>query len=174
VSARSNSVKAASVTYTNLSLDNVTRERSIRFLRGWRFAFTREEAEDIYQNAAVCALKTRHPFNGQSKFSTWFTRILINCAKMAGRKTKWAHLERVELEQEFEAPAKEEDYLLRDRVRIAICHLRPQERELIIAYYYHGAELHEIAASLHIKFNTMKARIHRARVHLREELKDAA
>lgn len=44
------------------------------------------DSEDAVQNAIVQAIRKWQQFRGQSKFSTWFTRIVITCSLMMLRK----------------------------------------------------------------------------------------
>jgi RNA polymerase sigma-70 factor (ECF subfamily) len=44
-----------------------------------------EDAEDAVSEAVVLALRKWRQFRGESKFSTWFTRIVITCSLMARR-----------------------------------------------------------------------------------------
>jgi len=47
-----------------------------------RFAYIREDAEDIVQQSFQKAFVHLHKFEGKSRFSTWLTRIAINEALM--------------------------------------------------------------------------------------------
>jgi RNA polymerase sigma-70 factor (ECF subfamily) len=51
-----------------------------------RFAYIREDAEDIVQQSLQKAFFHLHRFQGKSRFSTWLTRIAINEALMFLRK----------------------------------------------------------------------------------------
>lgn len=45
-------------------------------------------AEEIVQDAFMNCYQSLHTFKGQSKFSTWFYRIVVNCAFATMRKMK--------------------------------------------------------------------------------------
>jgi RNA polymerase sigma factor (sigma-70 family) len=62
---------------------NTARPFVSRMLRTWP-----SDVEDVLQNAAVQAWVHRDQFKGDSKFSTWFTRIAINSALMFLRTRK--------------------------------------------------------------------------------------
>ena len=51
-----------------------------------------EDAEDVLQEAFLRALRHLHSFDGRVAFSTWLTRIAVNCALMLLR-TRRAHPE---------------------------------------------------------------------------------
>jgi RNA polymerase sigma-70 factor (ECF subfamily) len=47
-----------------------------------------EDAEDAVQDAFIRAFKKIHTFDGRSAFSTWLTRIVINCCLMQLRQRR--------------------------------------------------------------------------------------
>ncbi|HEY9127558.1 MAG TPA: sigma-70 family RNA polymerase sigma factor [Acidobacteriaceae bacterium] len=47
-----------------------------------------EDAEDAVQDAFIRAYKKIHTFDGRSAFSTWLTRIVINCCLMQLRQRR--------------------------------------------------------------------------------------
>ena len=51
-----------------------------------------EDAEDVLQEAFLRALRHLHSFDGRAAFSTWLTRIAVNCALMLLRRRR-AHPE---------------------------------------------------------------------------------
>ena len=58
------------------------------FLIVFRITKNREDAEDVLQEALMKALVHLDGFDGRSAFSTWLTRIAINCALMLRRKRR--------------------------------------------------------------------------------------
>jgi RNA polymerase sigma factor (sigma-70 family) len=58
------------------------------FLVVFRITRNREDAEDVLQEALMKALIHLERFDGRSAFSTWLTRIAINCALMLRRKMR--------------------------------------------------------------------------------------
>ena len=58
------------------------------FLIVFRITKNREDAEDVVQEALMKALVHLEGFDGRSAFSTWLTRIAINCALMLRRKRR--------------------------------------------------------------------------------------
>lgn len=126
------------------------------------------------QEAALRALRTRHPWAGQSQFSTWFMRVAINCALMA-RRPSGTFNRSVELTDELadsasKAQANVSDILERDLVRLAILHLTPKNRSVVMLYYLDGHNIREIAVLLDLKFHTVKSRLCKSRVKMKREL----
>lgn len=62
-----------------------------------------EEAEDAMQEALLLAYRHMHTFKGNSKLSTWFYRIFVNCVKVEKRKkrAKRRYGEHVSLDAKF-------------------------------------------------------------------------
>jgi RNA polymerase sigma-70 factor (ECF subfamily) len=154
-----------------LPIDEATRKRAVQYLLRHRLAFTIEDSEDAVQAACVCALSTRYPWTGKSKFSSWFTRIAINCALMARRPHGTVH-RTVPINEEICGAAKPRntDILQRDRLRIAITNLSVMHQGLIFDYFYLGMTLGEISLARDISRCTIKDRLFKARRKLGQEL----
>jgi len=56
-----------------------------------RIVRNHEDTEDILQEAMLKGYRHLEGFDGRAKFSTWFTRISVNCALMLLRKRKSFH-----------------------------------------------------------------------------------
>jgi RNA polymerase sigma-70 factor (ECF subfamily) len=54
----------------------------------YRIVRNNEDTEDILQEAVLKGYRHLAGFDGRAKFSTWFTRISVNCALMLLRKRK--------------------------------------------------------------------------------------
>jgi RNA polymerase sigma factor (sigma-70 family) len=54
----------------------------------WRIVRNRDDAEDILQEVYVKSFLHLVSFNGESRFSTWLSRIAINAALMLLRKRR--------------------------------------------------------------------------------------
>ena len=58
----------------------------------YRITQNRKAASDVFQESISIALLHLNQFNLDSSFSTWFTRISINCALMRRRRTSEGNL----------------------------------------------------------------------------------
>ncbi len=67
----------------------------------------------------------------------------------------------------------EEHHLDRIRLRRALAHLEPEEREVIEVLFYQGYAHQEAALKLNIPLGTLKTRARRALARLKEELREA-
>jgi RNA polymerase sigma-70 factor, ECF subfamily len=139
------------------------------------------EAEDVMQEAYVRAYQNLHQFAGRAKFSTWITRIAINEALARKRRGKlYQEPEPMSEEQnqkmdrfESSAPTPEqhaslsETHLLLER---AIESLPEIYRTVFVMRDVEDADTTETAAALDITEETVKTRLHRARMLLRKQL----
>jgi RNA polymerase sigma-70 factor, ECF subfamily len=142
----------------------------------------REDAEDNLQNVLCKAYGKIRQFEGNSQFSTWLVRIAINEALMMLRKrrsgdvvesaernsTTDEHMPRVESRDLHADP--ERQYLTKELTAKAFDALSPELRYTFILQKGEGWTSREVAEALDITADTVKSRIFRARVRLRQQL----
>jgi len=138
-----------------------------------------EDARDIAQEAFVQALLKLESFHRSSSFYTWLYRIAFNIAASWRRKKK---LDRVSLEQMHQtsghepiAPTEEPDvHLHREdccrQVHEALDQLPEEYRTILVLREMEGHCYETIAEILDLPVGTVRSRLHRARVHLRQLL----
>ncbi len=145
-----------------------------------RITRNREDAEDAVQDSMVSAFVHLDNFHGNSSFSTWLTRIVMNSAFMINRKNRRArHISADELPGEpglyFQipdrAPNPEQTYVQRERRTIlysAIRRLRPRIRAVIEVAQFQELPIKETAKILDISVAAAKGRFFHARAALRK------
>jgi RNA polymerase sigma factor (sigma-70 family) len=130
------------------------------------------EAEEAAQDAFVKAYRHLAAFNRQSKFSTWLYRIVFNTALGYRRRNRPTHHA---LDKLHGVAAVAENTLEKmDKhkyVSLAMERLNEADRTALTLFYLQEFSLDEIAAITDIPANTLKVRIHRARLRLAEELR---
>lgn len=139
----------------------------------------RDTAGDAVQEAFFSAYRNLASFSGPS-FRAWLTRIAINAARDILRKQKRRPSEPYpEWEDDSwqpPAPATErpEQVSLRNQQRAAIARamatITVDQRMAIVLYDVQGYDYGEIAAMTGVSVGTVKSRIHRGRLALREKL----
>jgi RNA polymerase sigma-70 factor, ECF subfamily len=156
-------------------------ERKMLVIAG-RILRNREDAEDAVQQAFKHAFVHLNSFQGDSRFSTWITRIVINEALQLLRKRRPGHtsLEASTpdgtikpLEIEDVAATPEERYTdkeLREVLREAVGELRPIFRKVVQLYEIGELSSAKTARKLGLSNGTVKARAFRARRVLRQKL----
>ena len=140
----------------------------------------REEAEDVCQEAFVQAFVKLESFRGGSAFYTWLYRIAFNLSVSRRRRQRNEvsidqHRERTgeEPREAGEGPA---DQLLREEqvrlVREAMGALSEEYRAILVLREMEGCCYETIADILALPLGTVRSRLHRARLQLREQLQD--
>lgn len=142
---------------------------------------SQEDAQDAAQDAFVQAYEKLATFRGQSQFYSWLFRIAFNLAVSDRRKSKRmsvsleARRDANGLEPSDANPANEPTYAMdvADRQRIvqqALSELSEEFRTALILKEMDGLSYEEIADVLEIPLGTVRSRIHRARLELRDKL----
>ena len=142
----------------------------------------REDAEDNLQNVLFKAYRKIHQFEGKSQFSSWLIRIAINEAMMLLRKRR---PERATASANMD-PSKgqpdtiigirdshadpEREYIARELTTKAFNGLNPNLRDSFILHKAEGWTHPELARTLGVDTGTVKSRIFRTRVRLRQLL----
>jgi RNA polymerase sigma-70 factor (ECF subfamily) len=139
----------------------------------------RDQAADAVQEAFFSAYRNMHRFRGGSVRS-WLSRITVNAAMDLQRRKKRRPAQPYpELEDESWQPptgpeADPEHAALRDeRARVltaALDAIAPDQRAAIVLYDVEGYDYAEIAEITDVSLGTVKSRIHRGRLALREHL----
>jgi RNA polymerase sigma-70 factor (ECF subfamily) len=139
------------------------------------------EAEDLAQEAFLLLFRKIHTFRGESAFSTWLHRLVVNTVLMHLRKKP---LPVVSMEAgpapdgETTPPSVEiaaSDLLLEgsiDRINLGRCvaQLPAGSRAIFVLHDIQGYQHREIAEMLGRSVGVSKSQLHRARKRLRELL----
>ncbi|HXU81550.1 MAG TPA: sigma-70 family RNA polymerase sigma factor [Polyangia bacterium] len=154
-----------------------------------RMVGTRAEAEDIAQEVFVTVFKSIETFRGESKFTTWLLRIAANHSKnrikyLARRSTDKNGLEgapeasladqgKAPVQAHFDAPdAMLEAAELETLMQEAIAKLDEEHRLLVVLRDIEELSYEEICEITGLPEGTLKSRLHRARMALKEHLED--
>jgi RNA polymerase sigma-70 factor, ECF subfamily len=142
------------------------------------------EAEDVIQDAYVRAYEHLNQFAGDSKFSTWLTKIAIYEAfrrlKRSKRITSMENFTKAEKIMSIlngESSNPEKDFFRRRIVELletAVGSLPAKYCLVIMLRDVEGTNTEETAECLGISEEAVKTRLHRARAILRKELGERA
>ena len=149
----------------------------------WRLTGNADDASDIAQDAFVRAWNNLRHFRGEAKFSTWLHRIVTN-AFLDDRKRRRARPVRslddaVDPEGSMEAqvpdPAPGPEALAEGVERHALLEsairsLPEGQRVLMVLFHQQGLAYDEIAEATGLPMGTVKSRLNRARLALRDRL----
>lgn len=137
-----------------------------------------EDAADIAQDAFVQAFTKLDTFRGSSAFYTWLYRIAFNLAMSHARRGhKAASLDGIKSlvgEEPMDGqPNAEAGVLMQERaelVHAALAELNLEHRQIIVLREIDGLRYDEIADILSLPVGTVRSRLFRARLELRELL----
>jgi RNA polymerase sigma-70 factor (ECF subfamily) len=136
-----------------------------------RITRSRDDAEDVAQEAFVRAWLALPRFRGESSFGTWLHRIVARRA--VDRAVTLQARRRREAEPEAgdavpaPAPGASRDVLLCARLERLIARLSPAQRAAVSLFYLEDRPVEEIARTLEMPENTVKTHLSRARATLR-------
>ncbi len=136
------------------------------------------EAEDVVQEAFVQAYLKLANFQRNSQFYTWLYRIAFNTAISRKRRKRVESSVEKNREQAGMEPVDEGDapgdQMIRDeqavQVHKALAALSDEHREILVLREMEGCDYEQIAETLDINVGTVRSRLHRARMQLRERL----
>lgn len=158
---------------------------AFRYMKNW------EDAEEVTQDVLLKVFRKIDAFRGDAALSSWIYRITFNTAMSrlrTGRQARATEQQRPEHPQADAAPrpAQEpadwsglaDDQVMRREMRekllAALTHLPEVYRIPVVLRDIQGLSTEEASAILHVKTQTLKSRLHRGRLILREHLAEFA
>ena len=168
------------------------RYRSRIFQLAMRYMKNREDAEEVTQDVLLKVYRKVDAFRGDAQLSSWIYRITFNTAMSRLRSTRLARAAEQERDRALaaqngdEQPAMvarqpadwsrmpDESVLraqLRDAVAEAIEELPEIYRAPVVLRDIQGLTTEEASSRLNLKDQTLKSRLHRGRLMLREKLR---
>ena len=151
----------------------------------------REDAEEVAQDVLMKVARKAGAFRGDAALSSWIYRITFNTAMSRLRSRRLARAadqERARLERSADSddprPERQvpdwsrlpDEELLRAQIRRAveeaISELPEIYREPVVLRDIEGLTTQEASSRLRLKDQTLKSRLHRGRLLLRERLQD--
>ncbi len=140
-----------------------------------------EDAADVVQDAFLNAYQSLNSFKGDSEFFTWLYRIAFNAAISLRRKRKAiVSLNGSTDDKGVTEPVDPSEYghpgtaLERTeedgQLMAALARLSPEHRVVLVLKDLEGQKYEEIAEVLDVPIGTVRSRLHRARMELRELL----
>jgi RNA polymerase sigma-70 factor (ECF subfamily) len=165
----------------------VERYQECAYRIAWSIVRDPEEAKDCSQEAFLRLHESAGSFAGQSKFSTWFYRIVVNCCLDHQRRRRgWRRLlawrdDPDEGDPIERAPAPFVDPVdgveterRMSRLWSAVEGLSPQQRAAVLLQCKEGLATKEIAVVLSLSEATVRVHLHRALATLRKRVGERA
>jgi RNA polymerase sigma-70 factor (ECF subfamily) len=156
--------------------------------RAYQYAFrlttNPDEASDIVADAFVRVYSALKNFRGQSSFGTWLYRILTNCyldLRKRERTRRHESLEATlsvdggEVQRQFEDEGEGPDLALErnareEAVQAALGKMPEYQQAMLVMYHVETLTYEEISDALDLPIGTVKSRLNRARLALRDHL----
>jgi RNA polymerase sigma-70 factor (ECF subfamily) len=139
-----------------------------------------EDAADVVQDAFLNAYQSLHSFKGDAEFFTWLYRIAFNAAISLKRKKRAAvSLDAVGSDGGID-PDDPSEYIKpgaalerseeEAQLQGAMIRLSYEHREVLVLKDIEGLKYEDIAEILGVPIGTIRSRLHRARLELRDLL----
>ena len=159
---------------------------AFRYVKNW------EDAEEVAQDVLLKVYRKIDAFRGDAALSSWIYRITFNtamsrlrtarAARAADKQKGDTNASGDDINRQPAEPADwsslADDHVLRGEMRQrligALTHLPPVYRIPVILRDIQGLSTEEASAVLRVKPQTLKSRLHRGRLILRERLADFA
>jgi RNA polymerase sigma-70 factor (ECF subfamily) len=139
-----------------------------------------DDAADLTQEAFIRLFRALPQYNGESRFTTWLYRLVVNLGRdelrRRGRQVPVAVPDETQEHDPVASVADEdrwndpalalESHELRDQVRQALGELEEHYRMVLTLYYFEDLKYHDIAEILGIPLNTVKSHIRRGKERL--------
>lgn len=150
----------------------------------YRMSGNYDDACDVAQEAFVRVFNAINTFRGEANFTTWLYRIVTN-VYLDERKKQKSHMhtsleDYIELEEnsvtrQIEDGRPTPDNMVEqgernDLLRMAIQDLPEYQRIMVVLYHTQSKSYEEIAEIMKLPIGTVKSRLNRARLALKEKL----
>jgi RNA polymerase sigma-70 factor, ECF subfamily len=154
------------------------------FNLAFRLSGNYDDAQDIAQEAFIRVFNSINSFRGEANFSTWIYRIVTNVflderkkqrVRDHGSLDEYLELEDSSVARQIEDPnpGPEASVEQRERNEVvgqAVLALPENQRVMIALYHFQGRSYEEIADIMHLPIGTVKSRLNRARLALKDKL----
>jgi RNA polymerase sigma-70 factor (ECF subfamily) len=146
----------------------------------YRMVDNAEDALDVVQEAFLNAYQSLDSFKGDSLFFTWLYRIAVNTAISLKRKKRAmvridgrngeAVIDPLDPSEESRPGHALEQAEQGRRIQHALSRLSPEHRAVLVMKDMEGQKYETMAEVLGVPIGTIRSRLHRARLELREVL----
>ena len=134
----------------------------------YRICGNMQDAEDVVQESFVKAFRNLHSFRADSKFSTWFYRIVYNTAVTSTKSQMWLTTQEATIEDGLQVGTnsleKEIEDIEREEIVADIMQKMPKGDALLLTLYYmEDNPIKEIAKITGLNESNVKVKLFRAR-----------
>ena len=155
----------------------------------YRLLAQHEDALEVAQDAFVRVYRNLRRFRGRASFKTWLYKIILNLARNRYRhRVSRGELKKVSLDnpRQYEdsesvreiadeklSPTRElGGHEIQEQIQRGLMQLAAEHRQVIILRHIEGLSYDDMAQVLQCAQGTVKSRLHRARLELRQVLQE--
>ena len=138
-----------------------------------------QDSEDIVQDAFVKAFHNLHTFKSDSKFSTWFYRIVYNTAitevRSSSHNIQYVDYEQIDVSDmysDFDTMSMIEDEERRAMINKALDMLPKDESLILSLFYLEDNSIKDIIQITGLTESNIKVKLHRARKRMYDIIKN--
>ena len=145
----------------------------------YRMLSNSEAAEDAAHETFWRAYKNIHRYDEKRPFATWLLSIAAHYCIDQQRRKRLPSIdldEIIEFAAEDPAPNPESAVItseFKEEVQRQLAHLSESDRAVLVLRYFHEFSEEEICHTLSLSKSAVKSRLHRARLHMAEQWKEA-
>ena len=148
----------------------INRYKDMAYTIAFRIVNNKQDAEEIVQDSFLKAYNALSKFKGDSKFSTWFYKIVVNTS-LSKIKRKISFSADVDLSEVGDALAENIEGAYsklakaeqKKIIQTALAALEMEDSLLLTLYYLNQNSIEEISAITGIPPENIKMKLHRAR-----------
>lgn len=139
------------------------------------------DASEVLQDAFIQAYSKLASFRREAKFSTWMYRVAFNlaCSHRRSRRRKVGSLEQIKEiageEPTADAPPPEHAMVVQEQaeqVQAALLRISSEHRQILVLREIEDCSYEQIAEILDVPVGTVRSRLFRARLQLKQELEE--
>ncbi|MCP4706024.1 MAG: RNA polymerase sigma factor [candidate division Zixibacteria bacterium] len=132
----------------------------------------RDEGDDLYQESLVSALTSFTSLREDKYFRSWLYRIVMNRFKNLKRNKWWKRLVPLTplIEETIGGENPVTKYRAKERLEVAFRVLKPEDKVLVTLYEIEGWKLSELSELTGSSVGSIKVRLSRAKMKMRERL----
>jgi RNA polymerase sigma-70 factor (ECF subfamily) len=136
----------------------------------------RVDVEDLLQETYLRLLTALKGYRGEARFRTFFHRVCVNVACSHLRWKRRRPEDSFAEPPETQAPGEDPEHAAARRqaarlVEVALERLKPKKRTVFVYYELWGMTPEEIARTVGSSTNTVRSRLHHARLEFHEALR---
>lgn len=148
----------------------VDKYKGMAFSIAFRIVDNKEDAEEIVQDAFLKAFRSLEKFRKDSKFSTWFYKIVVN-SSLSRTRSKKPELSSIDEDDIADVVVESVESAYRSLdlsdqkkfIHHALEELGIEDRLLLTLYYLNENSIDEITEITNITQDNVKMKLHRAR-----------